>query len=78
MSNSASHIPRTELDVPGFPRLKLTVYGHAKAATYSAGMEQGYFVAVDGKPTARAELPENQRLAVRALLEEKFPEHAAL
>jgi hypothetical protein len=77
MSNHQSNIPRSVMDVPGCPGVTLTVYGNVKAAgVYDT--TQGYFVAVNGKPTSRAELPADQKMAVMALLEEKFPEHARI
>lgn len=78
MSNQNAHIPKTVLDIPGFPGLTLTVYGKAKASGLQEKMQQGYHVSVNGKPTPPAELPADQKAAFRKLLEEKFPEHALI
>ena len=76
--NSHLPIPKEVLDVPGFQGLTLTVYGVVKATTREQEMQQGYHIAVDGKPTPRSELPAPERAAAEALLKEKFPEHAAI
>lgn len=64
-------------DVPGHPGYVLKVYGPLKQPR-NGDVAQGFTVLVDGKPTARSELPDDARTAVRALLVEKFPEHALI
>jgi hypothetical protein len=65
-------------DVPGHPGIVLKVYGPIKQPSQGAEVAQGFTVLVQGTPTARSELPDNVRTAVRALLVEKFPEHALI
>jgi hypothetical protein len=75
---TTSNIPKVDLPVPGFEGLTVCVYGEAKARSLSEEMKQGYTVMKEGQAVARSELPEEQKAAVRALLLEKFPEHAAI
>lgn len=77
--NSLPHtVPRQTITVPGFPNLTITVYGKTDATTLPDRMEQGYFVELDGQPTARAELLDREKAAVRAVMEERFPQHAKI
>lgn len=71
-------VPRQVLDVPGCEGLTVTVYGLVKASTMQEELEQGYFVALDGQHVVRAELLDKEKSAIRALLKEKFPQHAVI
>lgn len=66
------------VDVPNCPTLKLHVYGVKNAKTPRQSHEQAYFVTVDGFATAVGELPADQRVNVRQLLESEYPAHARI
>lgn len=74
----ASQIPRVVLDVPGCDGLTVCVYGEVHAKTLKEELKQGYFVALDGQHVVRAELLDKEKSAIRALLKERFPEHAVI
>lgn len=76
MNTNQSVCPRVILPVPGHDNLTVCVYGVARAGGLREQMEQAFFVALDGKPTARAELDAPQKEAVFQLLSAKYPEHA--
>lgn len=78
MSKQVRQVPKTILEIAGFPELTLTVYGWVKASCIQDELDRGYHVSVDGKPTPPAELTAEQKAAYRKLLEEKFPEHARI
>lgn len=71
-------VPRVTVGVPGFPNLTVTVYGKLDAQTDAEKLEQGYFVELDGQPTARAELLDAEKAAVRDFMREKYPQHASI
>jgi hypothetical protein len=41
-------------------------------------MAQAYYVSVNGTPTPRSDLTQEQRDAVQQLLQEKYPQHACI
>jgi hypothetical protein len=65
-------VPKTVVDVPGFPALKVTVYQYQKED------ELGFYISKDDTPTAVAELLPEEQVAVRAFMKEHYPKHAAL
>lgn len=72
------HIPSQELAVPGFPSLCLKVFGKENARGLEESMAQGFTIYKAKVPTARAELPGDERAAVESLIRAQFPEHARL
>lgn len=77
MTTSNDKAPR-EITIPGQPHLILHIHGADKAADRWEAMGQGFYVSRAGKPTARADLTDVERAAVRAYLEQHHPEHAQL
>lgn len=71
-------VARREAVIPGFPQLKLTVYGVDKARNLAEDMQQAFYVAKDGVAIARRELPADEREAVAAYLTANHPEHAMM
>ena len=71
-------IPIHLRSIDGHPLLSLKDYGKVVANGLSETMEQGYAVIKNGKFTALAELTAEERLAVQALLDAEFPQHAKI
>jgi hypothetical protein len=67
-----------EKAIPGQPHLILHIHGADKAADRWEAMGQGFYISRAGKPTARADLTEVEREAVRVYMAEHHPEHAQL
>lgn len=65
-------VPKTVVDVPGFPALKVTVYQYLKED------ELGFYISKNDSPTAVAELLPEEQVAVRSFMKEHYPKHAAL
>lgn len=61
--------------IPG-TNVTIKVYGVRKATSLAEIMGQGYYVSIDGKPVARSELTNEQRVALENYLMTFFPEHA--
>lgn len=65
-------------DISGHPGYALKVYGATKARNLTEEMQQGFTVLVQGRPTARAELPKEVQQEVQRILDADYPEHALI
>lgn len=73
-----TEVQRREFDIPGFPALRLHLYGNDVARTATESRAQGYFVTKHKVATPRADLLIVERNAVSSFLCINHPEHAQI